>query len=201
MRSIIRQRTNPEGYGHPRHDSIPPMRRLFACAFVLLSGCGPEKSSRDPVTAWSVAHYDYAIDLATRAVTVTLTIDVTGGGECFPIPFLPPEVGEVTIDGVRAKASTLEGVLTACGRAVENETVPLSASFTLPEETLANSDVGFSTTSDAEDNDFTYLLSWVGECDRTGPCDPTPSAFSTYRFTVDHDPAERVLCSGTITTP
>jgi aminopeptidase N len=79
--------------------------------------------------------------------------------------------------------------------------VPLTASFTLPEETMFASDVGFSTINDAEGNDFHYLLSWVHECDRTGPCDPTPSAFSTYRFTVDHDAAERVLCSGTITTP
>src|SRR5213079_2204459 len=48
-------------------------------------------------------------------------------------------------------------------------------------------------------NPFHYLVSWVGGCDRFGPCDARPSMFARYSFTVTHPATLDVRCSGTIT--
>jgi aminopeptidase N len=42
-------------------------------------------------------------------------------------------------------------------------------------------------------------VSWVGGCDRFGPCDPAPDRFATYRFTVAHRAGVQVLCPGAVT--
>jgi len=165
------------------------------------AGCssGKDDPPDDPVTSWSVSHYDYAIDFRTGAGLATLTVDVTGSGHCLAIPFGPLDADDVTIDGKRARVSIEDGMLSACGRQLDAETVLLAASFTLDEDTLNSSDIGWSSYDDAEGNEGTYLLSWVDECDRHGPCDSSPAAFATYRFTISHDPDEDVLCPGVIT--
>lgn len=153
------------------------------------------------MTAWSISHYDYAIDFRTREATATLTVEASGSGHCIVIPFAPEDVDRVTIDGERAHVTLDDGVMSACGRMLDAETVALVARLVVPDEKLSLSDVGFSTFEDIDGNDVTYLLSWVDECDRHGPCDSSPSAFATYRFSIAHDPAQQVLCPGTISTP
>lgn len=178
------------------------MRRLLPFVLVV-AGCsgGDDDPPRDPVSAWSITHYDYAFDMRTGEATSTLTVDASGAGHCLAIPFGLDDADGVTIDGDGAHATVDEGVLTACGRKLDDEVVVLEASFTVPDDTLSITDVGFSRFDDADGNEQSYLASWVGECDRIGPCDPTPSKFATYRFSIAHDPAQQVLCSGVITTP
>ena len=180
------------------------VRRLLPIVLVLAAGCtggDDDDPPRDPVSAWSITHYDYAIDFVTGEATASLEVDVTGSGHCLVIPFAPLDAEDVTIDGDRAHVSIEDGFLEACGRNLEAETVTLAATMTLEEETLSASDIGFSRFDDADGNETAYLLSWVNECDRHGPCDSTPSAFATYRFSITHDPDQSVFCPGTITTP
>ena len=171
---------------------------ILVLATIGCSGGGDDDPPRDVVGGFSVSHYDYTFDMRTGAATAALTVDVTGSGHCIAIPYGIAEVEDVEIDGDGADAAVEEGVLTACGKKMEDETVTLTVSFVVPEDNLGVTDVGFDRFDDLDGNETSYLLSWVGECDRIGPCDPTPSAFATYRFTIAHDPDQQVLCSGVI---
>jgi aminopeptidase N len=71
--------------------------------------------------------------------------------------------------------------------------------MTQPQETLGPSDVGYSITLDSEMRPVHYLVSWLEGCDRFGPCDPTPSTFARYTFTVHHPEGMHALCSGRVT--
>jgi aminopeptidase N len=44
-----------------------------------------------------------------------------------------------------------------------------------------------------------YLVSWVGGCDRFGPCDTRPSTFAHYEFTIHHRSGVKALCPGRVT--
>jgi aminopeptidase N len=66
-------------------------------------------------------------------------------------------------------------------------------------ETWGESQVGYSVATDAEGAPFHYLVSWIGGCDRFGPCDAAPDRFATYRFTVTHPAGMKVLCPGRVT--
>jgi aminopeptidase N len=65
--------------------------------------------------------------------------------------------------------------------------------------TLGPSQVGFSSRADAQGNPFHYLVSWIGGCERFGPCDARPSTFAKYTFTVAHPANLDVRCSGVVT--
>lgn len=151
-----------------------------------------------------VEHYDYDLDLAGRTGAARLRLRVTAAGDCVSLPFRPAEATEVTLDGAPARdVAVADGRLTACdptgrGYAV-GRTVTLAAGAALGGATLRSTQVGFSTRRDIAGNNFTYLLSWVAQCDRFGPCDNDPGVFATYHFTVTHPDDVRVFCPGTIT--
>ena len=107
--------------------------------------------------------------------------------------------GDVFLDGEGATSfEVADGTLTACGDGWEaGEVLDLDVFFTHPVGTWEDSQVGLTTTWDGADQ--TYLLSWVGECDRHGPCDARPDQFATYRFEVTHPEGVQVLCSGHVT--
>ena len=152
----------------------------------------------------TVTHYDYALDLATRVATVGVTLRVTSAGDCLSIGYRAGDPSAVTLGGLPARnVQVTNGVLTACdggGRGwAEGTMVTLSVTGTVPLQTLHPTQVGYSVRMDREGHPFTYLLGWVGECDRFGACDASPSAFATYRFTVTHPAGTRVLCPGVIT--
>ncbi len=152
----------------------------------------------------SVTHYDYTIDLASRAVSARLTLRVESGGDCLTMPFRHASADEVRIDDVEARDVRVESnTLTACDATsrgwAAGRTVTLAVRSTEPASTWRPTQVGFSTRTSASGGTFTYLLSWVGECARHGPCDATPSAFATWRFTVTHPEGTEVLCPGTVT--
>lgn len=160
-----------------------------------------------PITGparFSVEHYDYDLDLETRRATARLRVRLRAGGDCLALPFRPEAAEEVTVDGAPARdVMVADGRLAACDPTghgwAAGSTVTLSVSATLPTGTLRSTQVGFSTRRDLAGGTFTYLLSWVAQCDRFGPCDNDPGVFATYHFDVSHPSGTQVLCPGTIT--
>lgn len=166
----------------------------------------PDAAVHRGAAIFEAAHYDVVLDLATSRATVTVTLAITAPGDCVTIGFRPESADSVSLDGAPATdVSIADGTLTACDGAragwPAGATVPLEVVATVPARTWGASQVGYSTSLDAEGQPFTYLVSWVGGCDRHGPCDARPHLFPTYRFTVDHDAATRVLCPGVVSTP
>lgn len=170
------------------------------------TGISAPDASRGPITGAAkvrVAHYDYSLDVTDDSTRAALTVEVTEPGDCFAIQYGLPTVDSATIDAVPARAVTVsDGVLRVCdpmrrGWAVGQRFV-LETRATLPRATWRPSQVGYSMRRDREGREFTYLQSWVGECDRVGPCDDSPASFATYKFTVTHPTGSRVLCPGVI---
>lgn len=160
-----------------------------------------------PITGparFSVEHYDYELDLESRRATARLRVRLRTGGDCLSLPFRPEAAEEVTLDTAPARdVAVADGRLTACDPTghgwAAGSAVALSVSATLPTGTLRSTQVGFSTRRDLAGGTFTYLLSWVAQCDRFGPCDNDPGVFATYHFDVSHPSGTQVLCPGTIT--
>ncbi len=152
----------------------------------------------------TVTHYDYAIDLESRGVTARLALRVDAGGDCLSMGFRHAAADDVRVDDVAARdVSVANGTLLACdglGRGwATGRTITLTVRSTEAASTWRPTQVGFSTRMSASGGSFTYLLSWVGECARHGPCDASPSAFATWRFTVTHPEGTQVLCPGEVT--
>lgn len=150
----------------------------------------------------TVTRYDHAVDLESRALTARLTIRVTSPGDCLSLALRHPNVEEVRFGDTPARESAVAGgTLRACldGGLAPGATTVLTVRSTIPQTTLIPTQVGFSRRSNSAGQRFTYLLSWVGECGRVGPCDALPSTFATYRFVVTHPAGTQVLCPGTIT--
>ena len=153
----------------------------------------------------TVEHYDVALDLASRQTVARLRLRVTTAGSCVTLPFRPDAADAVTFDGMPAdRVAVAGGALTACDAAGRGwpvgATVVLGATATPATGTLPRTQVGLSTRQDRTGATFTYLLSWVGECDRFGPCDNDPAHFATYHFDVTHPSGTQVLCPGTVTS-
>jgi aminopeptidase N len=176
------------------------MKRTIWLAALALAGCGGKaKAPSTPIASFDVQHYDYAIDLATSRVTSTLSIQAGAAGNCVALPYRPAAIESATLDGKHARASVKNGVLTACGATrASGDTFELAVTFELAKSHLASSQVGYTVTTDIAGQPFTYLLSWVNECDRLGPCDNRPPKFATYHFTVEHSASTQVLCPGAI---
>ncbi|MBP6629331.1 MAG: hypothetical protein KA297_07865 [Kofleriaceae bacterium] len=168
-------------------------------------GCGGDDDAPPPTGPIDarVDHYDYRIDLATRRASVVITATVVTAGDCLTLPFRGDDLGaDVTINGAPAGGEVGGGQLTLCGDGYPaGTTLTLGASMTVPATTWGPTQVGFSTTTDRAGNDFVYLVSWVGGCDRHGACDNRPDQFARYRFTVDHPEALTVRCPGDVTEP
>lgn len=153
----------------------------------------------------TVEHYDYDLDIPARRGSARLRLRVTAAGDCVSLPFRPATAAEVTLDGVAARDVVVEGGrITACeptgrGYAVGSTVTFAAGSSVAGTATLRNTQVGFTSRPDAAGGTFTYLLSWVGQCDRFAPCDNDPGVFATYHFNVTHADGVRVFCPGTIT--
>ncbi len=150
-----------------------------------------------------VEHYDYTLDLAARTAVSKLRLRVTQRGRCVELP-LRAEVSEVTFDGSAAtNVTATDGKLFACHRGggfEASESTVLGATVKIGTDVpIRGLQVGLSTRRDIAGGQFTYMLSWVNQCDLFGPCDSRSHAFATYKFTVDHPGGTRVLCPGTVT--
>ncbi|HLM73170.1 MAG TPA: M1 family aminopeptidase, partial [Polyangiaceae bacterium] len=149
-----------------------------------------------------VRRYDYAFDMTSLAARSRLTLDVPApGGDCFNVSCLLPTVQEPAWNGAPPSSITLEDqTLSLCGAGVPGGSpLEIAASGVVAQKTFFNLDVGFSRTKDLAGGEFSYLLSWVGGCDRFGPCDDHPSQLAEFHFEVTHPPGEVVLCPGALT--
>jgi aminopeptidase N len=178
------------------------MRRAWV--LVVLSACGGDPEAPPPVGAIeaSITAYEYRFDVDSRVShsTVTATVDVEG--DCLALPFRAELAADtVTIDGAPAVSATAgDGTITVCGPGHRaGDTLVLDTDQTIPMTTLDTSQVGYSITRDRDGNDFYYLVSWVGGCDRFGPCDNRPDKFATYAFDVTHPAGYLARCAGTVT--
>jgi aminopeptidase N len=177
------------------------MRRFLAIG-LWLGACGGDDGPTGPITA-RITHYDYAFDIDTREATAKLTASIEVGGDCLALPFRGKGlVAEgMKIDGAAMRSvSVADGTITMCGAGYDAGTeVTFESQHEIPMETLGPSQVGYSVTNDAAGNPFYYLVSWVGGCDRFGPCDNRPDQFAAYTFRVTHPAGFTARCSGAIT--
>ena len=147
-----------------------------------------------------VRRYHYTFDLTTRRATSKLTIDVAPpGGDCFGVGCRTATAESPTWNGAPATSSKLTGsTLEMCGAATPAGALEIVASTEVPMQRLYGLDIGFSRRPDLADGEFSYLLSWVGNCDRFGPCDPDPAKLVELHFEVTHPEGMIVLCPGTL---
>lgn len=166
------------------------------------SGAGGEAGSAPTgLIDGKVRRYDYAFDLAAGSGRSTLSIDVSPpGGDCFAASLEISSAIDPTWNGEPALSSTVENdTLTLCGPSVRGgEALSIASSATLKEKVYLGLDVGFSRSPDMAGGKFSYLLSWVGGCDRFGPCDDDPSELAEFHFEVTHPKDTVVLCPGTL---
>lgn len=174
------------------------MRRLAWIA--LVAACGSDaKLPTGPIAA-DVTNYDLTFDLDSRAAHATVTATVTTAGDCWQLPLRTQDVANVELDHAAAMPTMDATTLTACGKGYPvGATLVLDADMTIPLSVLSTSQVGYSTKAVAGGNTFTYLLSWVNECDRFAPCDNAPDKFATYHFDVTHAANTIVRCPGDVT--
>ncbi len=163
-------------------------------------GAGGGAGPTGPI-AGAVKRYVYAFDLATRHATAKLELDVAAPGDCFAVSSEIATVTNASWNGAPAKSAAVTGKkLDVCGEGVTAaESLTVSAEVDVPLKKFFGLDVGFSTKKDLAGGDFTYLLSWVGGCDRFGPCDDDPSRLAAFHFDITHPAGGVVLCPGTLT--
>ncbi|WP_158502383.1 M1 family aminopeptidase [Vitiosangium sp. GDMCC 1.1324] len=151
-----------------------------------------------------VFHYSYSFDLrptqdSSRQAHSGLLMSVPSpGGDCTVLKG-PPGLTRVLWNG--APASRVEpladGALRICGLPVsEGHLLFIEADVTVPEMTYDYTQVGFSRRQDRKGNTFSYLMSWVEQCDRLGLCDDAPGRLATFSFEVQHAENDVVLCPG-----
>ncbi len=191
--------------------------RALAISLVLLAACGGDDAGppvdAPPATGTadvSVSRYDYELDLETRAASTQVTMRALAAGNCIALPSRAAmlDLGSVRIGETTAVATWDGATLTACLPAGQdyaaNAELVLSAVITQqPLERWGQSQVGYTVTPDGVSGNpqsYFYLISWVGGCDRFGPCDTRPGTFAHYRFTVHHRAGIRALCPGTVAT-
>ncbi|WP_437719806.1 M1 family metallopeptidase [Sorangium sp. So ce861] len=168
------------------------------------TGGGGGAGGSAPATPFpgEVRRYDYTFDLATARATSRVSVHVLPpGGNCFDVACRAQAVDEPRWDGAPAASATLaDGTLRLCGAdAAPGASIELGASTVVAEATDFGLDVGFSRRLDQAGGEFTYLLSWVGGCDRFGPCDNDPSRLAEFHFEVTHPEGTVVLCPGRLT--
>lgn len=170
--------------------------RCSCLIVVALASCGGDPTGE---LAYQVRHYDVRADLADATLTIAATLDVIEGGDCLAIPSRAAPRTALW-NGNEPRQGEHDGqVLHLCGGSVDSDSeLTIEVTSDLIEETLEDTQVGYSVTTDIEGAPFRYLVSWVGGCDRFGPCDSDPSQFATYRFEIEHAVDAIALCPGAI---
>jgi aminopeptidase N len=179
------------------------MRRLLFLGLFACGGGGDDPGPQGDATA-TITHYEYRFDIATRAAHAKVTAKLDTPGNCIALPMKSNVApGGFLADGKPAVMGTqaANDQVKVCSEVGHEagETMTIEVDAVVPMATLGPSQVGFSVTNDAQGNPFSYLVSWVGGCERFGPCDSRPSVFATYTFIVTHAANLDVKCSGTIT--
>lgn len=178
---------------------------------VSLVACGGDDSDTPDAAPTGTAmveveRYGYEIDLETRAASVRLRLLAQTDGNCVALPSRSANLDLASVALLESPAvATWDGAtLTACMPAGTGfgagTTLDLTARIPLqPLETWGASQVGYSVTNDAAGQPMFYLVSWVGGCDRFGPCDTRPGTFAHYELTIHHRGGVKALCPGRVT--
>ena len=175
---------------------------LFVC---LLVACGGDDDPGPLGDATAqITQYDYRFDIATRAAHAKVTAVLDTPGNCITLSMRSDTAPTgILVDGKPGATGTspADNQLVACGEKghAAGESMVIEVDVVVPMATLSSSQVGFSVRNDTQGNPFHYLVSWVGGCERFGPCDARPSTFAKYTFTVTHPANLDVRCSGAIT--
>src|SRR6185503_20391129 len=105
------------------------MRRALPLA-ILVAAC----DSPTGTMTVDVTHYDYAIDLATRAAHAEVTATVTDAGNCLTMPLRAQGLTNVTLSGRPVDSGTEDATtLTVCGQGFDaGDTLVLAADVTVP---------------------------------------------------------------------
>lgn len=149
--------------------------------------------------------YDYAFDITTGAARSTLSIDVLEpGGDCFAAEYVPTVVDNPVWNGEPAASATIDaGAITFCaaegGGVAAKEPLSIASGVVVKQKTFFGLDIGFSKHTDLAGGKLSYLLSWVGGCDRFGPCDDDPSQLAEFHYEITHPSGSIVLCPGVLT--
>jgi len=143
----------------------------------------------------AISRYDYRLDLASREAESTLTFDVTRSGSgCVNLKSSLPVRDTLAPLGFELAQRADE--LALCGSFTAGNAVQLSTKQTVIEAADPKTQVGFSRRPDRANREFSYLLGWLEQCPRFGPCDPAPQRLTHYTFDVSHATADVVLCPG-----
>jgi len=171
--------------------------RLAALA-LLATACGEDPPPPTGDARVEVVGYDYDVDLVAGTAKSVVTVRLLDPGNCVTLASRAMiDLATVTLGGEPATATTTDTQLTACGTGWEAGTeLALATDVTLATVTWGQSQVGYTIRDDGGGGQQHYLLSWVEQCDRHGPCDPSPGTFATYRFTVHHAAGATALCPG-----
>jgi aminopeptidase N len=148
----------------------------------------------------TLSRYDYRFDLPTGNASTKLNLDVEAPGtRCIELASLLPLTDMTVSHAPAVRAEQLNGTITLCGE-FPDTTVTFESRVTVPETSDPDTHVGFSRRLDAHGNPFTYLLGWVEQCDRFGPCDPSPQRLTNFGFEITHAATDVVLCPGSLQT-
>ena len=191
---------------------IPMAMRACPPALILglaLAACGGDDGATPDAAPTGTARvevetYRYEIDLETRAASIQHALVALDPGNCVALPSRAAnlDLGSVQLGGHPAIATWDGATLTAClpaGVGFGPGPLQLDARIPVqPLETWGGSQVGYSVTNDGSGQPMFYLVSWIGGCDRFGPCDTRPGTFAHYAFTVHHRSGVKVLCPGTV---
>jgi len=171
------------------------VRRI--CLLVLaLTACSDDPSGE---LSYRVTHYDVHANLDDAALTIAATLAVVEGGDCLTIPSRAAPRSALWNGGPPKQGDHDGTALSLCGSSVAaGSELTIEVTADLVEDTLEDTQVGYSVSTDIEGAPFQYLVSWIGGCDRFGPCDSDPKSFATYRFEIEHAPDAVALCPGTI---
>lgn len=158
-------------------------------------GAGGSGGEPNAPTSARVTEYDLRFDLGKSALSSKLQLDVMTPGACYTVPSgLTPT--NVALDAAPPVSQTSTPTdLTACGPGWSAGPHTLDADTVVPSQTYFGLDVGYRQKAHGSGT-FTYLLSWVGGCDRFGPCDDKPSELAHFTYEITHPQGTTVLCPG-----
>lgn len=181
---------------------------VLAGALVVTSGCG-DGASKETVCLTGEARaapdafcgevdsYAYGFDLDTRVASVAVTLEPSDADAPCAVLRTREVPRDVTWNTDLARDVRLDGGrIRACGEVAQS--VTLGARIDVPTTPIHG--IGFTEPIDRFGHRFAYMLGFIGECDRFGPCDAKTDRLAHFRFEVTHDPATTVLCPGVRTT-
>jgi len=170
-----------------------------SCSNGSAGGGGSAGSATIGDVSANVTKYDYTFDVTNAQATSRLALDVAPpGGTCWDVSCELNNTTNVLWNETAAtSAGVSNGKLRACGPSVaQGPTLTLGSHVDVSVDLWFGLDVGFSRRKNMMGGTFTYLLSWVGGCDRFGPCDDDPSRLAAFHFEVTHPESTVALCAG-----